>query len=731
MSGKSHDSPSLSEATQVLDESGLARARDLSGPRSRPPAHIPGYEIRRCLGDGAYGTVWLAVEENTGKLVAIKFYSHRRGLDWSLLNREVEKLAVLYTSRDIIGLLSVGWDADPPYYVMEFLENGSLANLLANAQLHPSEATRIATSVCQALVHAHASGILHCDLKPANVLLDSEFAPRLADFGQSRLSHEQNPALGTLFYMAPEQADLNAVPDPRWDVYALGALLYHMLVGSPPHRTPENEQRVRAAGSLEERLAIYRQILETGPRPTAHRHVSGVDSYLADIVDRCLATDPRKRFSTARDVLQALEDRQKVRSRRPLLALGIIGPLLLLLALVPVVVQATRNTLETATRNLAARAIESKVVTAKILALAVADDLKERRRILEEVATDVELRNLLRTLHQQPQDATVREALTTRLDELKSEVDEVLRMRKSLLDDSWYVTDVTGVQRWRDPPSGETMDKSYAWRDYFHGRGIDYDENSHPKVTPIRKPHLSVAYRSQATHQYRISLSVPIWDPDKKEVIGVLGRSLALGQLLADYSKLVEDGDAAGPVTPHHAIGIVDLRSWKLLDHPWMTTENLKDLPDEQFEKLTVPEAQRPRLKQLAEAVAKHIDTQATDRDPYYIDPISTVDGSQTRTEWLAAFWPVEETPWVAVVQERREDALGPVREIEQGIVFYAIAGLSLCGLVLGGVWYFVWRTMTEASHRPTHNGLGRNGRRGPHTTTSLSTASLSATRSQ
>ena len=71
------------------NEQGQVRAAALSGPRSAPPATIPGYQVLRCLGSGAYGSVWLADERNTGKQVAIKFYSHRRGIDWSLLNREV------------------------------------------------------------------------------------------------------------------------------------------------------------------------------------------------------------------------------------------------------------------------------------------------------------------------------------------------------------------------------------------------------------------------------------------------------------------------------------------------------------------------------------------------------------------------------------------------------------------------------------------------------------------
>ena len=116
------------DETLHQNENELAQAA-APAAKAGSPRTFSGYQVQHCLGNGAYGSVWLAIERNTGKQVAIKFYSHRRGIDWSLLNREVEKLAVLYTSRDIVGLLQVGWDADPPYYVMEYLQNGSLAQL--------------------------------------------------------------------------------------------------------------------------------------------------------------------------------------------------------------------------------------------------------------------------------------------------------------------------------------------------------------------------------------------------------------------------------------------------------------------------------------------------------------------------------------------------------------------------------------------------------------------------
>lgn len=179
---------------------------------------------------------------------------------------EVEKLAFLFADRYVVQLIDVGWDADPPYYIMEYLEHGSLAERLKDGPLPVAEAIHLFREIAIGLVHAHGKGVLHCDLKPANVLLDQDLHPRLADFGQSRMSNEQRPALGTLFYMAPEQADLKAVPDARWDVYALGAVFYCMLTGQPPYRTEEASTTISGGGDLEEQLQRYVEWLHKAPR---------------------------------------------------------------------------------------------------------------------------------------------------------------------------------------------------------------------------------------------------------------------------------------------------------------------------------------------------------------------------------------------------------------------------------------------------------------------------------
>src|ERR1041385_5410000 len=148
---------------QAGDDEQCSRQRSLLG--TRPPTDVPGYEPQRLLGAGAYGEVWVALDRNTGRRVAIKFYTHRGGLDWSLLSREVEKLAFLSADRYVVQLLEVGWDAEPPYYVMEYIERGSLEDLLRRqGKLPPGEAVALFRDVAVGMLHAHAKGVLHCDL---------------------------------------------------------------------------------------------------------------------------------------------------------------------------------------------------------------------------------------------------------------------------------------------------------------------------------------------------------------------------------------------------------------------------------------------------------------------------------------------------------------------------------------------------------------------------------------
>ncbi|MBL8850449.1 MAG: serine/threonine protein kinase [Planctomycetaceae bacterium] len=727
-----------------------AGSRDLSLRTLEAPGVSPGYEIIRRLGTGSFGAVWLAREIKTGKQVAIKFYSHRRGLDWSLLTREVEKLAVLYTSRDIVGLLDVGWDHDPPYFVMEFLEHGSLQSRLQAGRLPVENAVQIATSLARALVHAHGSGILHCDLKPANVLLDGSDEPRLGDFGQSRLTTEQSPALGTMYYMAPEQADLNAVPDARWDVYALGALLYEMLTGTPPHRSEESERRLRNVPTLEGRLAAYRQLIADAPPPEAHRAVKGVDRRLAEIVDGCLKTDPHSRFPNAQVVLDKLVQRTAIRSRRPLLAVGFLGPILFVLAMFWIFYDAVPEASKAAEHNLVQRALVGDSVSALILADSIQRDLAARLERVRTLARSPQARAIARLQDEPPppgstvdehgnplpfnmqllnllEDKVPDHPLQPVYAELVSEIqanEQQLSDSGRTTSASWFIVGTQGRQVFREPARKssdaihDSIGNSYHWRAYYTGEDADRPANTAlDEVSPRTTPGITRnAFQSTTTKQYMVALAAPIWDErhndwvregrqgdDPGTVIGVVASTIHISELLKQWEHTIRDPDQpAGSNERFLALATLSGGDVTLLDHPWMTVENLKKVaPDENENSMNAQLDKFMQGLKLDADVAQRLKAvvagdQRDDLEAHYRDPFGKV-ADEFSGEWLAAFARVQGFDWLAIVQERRATAIEPVQRINEIFFQAGCVAIVVFGVLLAILWYFLHRASSRA----------------------------------
>ncbi len=693
------------DQTQHQSTDEQRRARDLSLKRLRPPTDVPGYEPKRFLGAGAYGEVWVALDTNTNRQVAIKFYAHRSGLDCALLAREVEKLAFLSADRYVVQLLDVGWDAEPPYYVMEYIERGSLEDLLKReGRLGVHRAVELFRDVAVGLMHAHGKGVLHCDLKPANVLLDQDTKPRLADFGQSRLSHEQTPALGTLFYMAPEQADPKAVPDVRWDVYALGSLLYCMLTGAPPHRTDSAVTEIETAPDLEQRLARYRHLIETAPLATQHRQIAGVDRALAEIIENCLAVDRDKRYANVQAVLDALSARDVRRARGPLVALGAVGPALVLVVMSLFALWSFEQVLTESYNSLAKRTLETNSFFAKFVAKSVTNELERRFTAVDEMAGSTRFQEILETALNDPELARLRaqlsdpelpedkrealraefvahparQALQKRLDELMADESEPEAA-------SWFVTDAAGLQLARAPESS-TIGENFAWRSYFNSKGEDMptDWRAAPDEH-IKKTTLSNVFLSTAVNRWSVAISTPINKDEetkdenvKPRCLGVMGMTVEVGHIVGRNRRAEQ-----------FAV-LVDMRPGK--DHGLILEHPLFDkMIDEHG---TVPD----RFLEYRLAEDQILDEK--EHRASYVDPLGNdPEGTEYNRHWLAGVANVSllagNSGWQVIVQESYDQAIGRTLDtLRDNLWKIGLLALAVIAVLSTALWYFVIRVI-------------------------------------
>tara|TARA_R110002072_G_scaffold188122_1_gene344926 strand:- start:434 stop:2494 length:2061 start_codon:yes stop_codon:yes gene_type:complete len=258
------------------------------------------YELGEELARGAMGVVYNARDPYLGRPLAIKVIRDESFLDpdsHERFRREALALARL-RHPGVIGVHSAGVTPQGfPYLVMDLLSGGSLSGRMGGVPIPPREAVRLTRELAEALAYAHGQGVLHRDVKPANVLLDSEGHAVLTDFGLAKVVGgrrltQTGDILGTPSYMAPEQIQGEGSLGPSADVYALGASLFHMLAGRPP----------LVASNLTE-LFLY--VHERVPEPPS-RLSPEVDPDLDRIVARCLEKRPEDRYQTMTSLLEDL-----------------------------------------------------------------------------------------------------------------------------------------------------------------------------------------------------------------------------------------------------------------------------------------------------------------------------------------------------------------------------------------------------------------------------------------
>jgi hypothetical protein len=297
--------PACEEAAHALD--GLSdptltayrrSARIGPPPGAGAPARaVPGYEVVEELGRGGMGVVYKARHLRLGRVVALKMLLGGYIADREQRQRfraEAEAVARLQHP-NIVQLFEAGeYDAggEPrPYFTLEFVEGGSLADRMDGRPLPPRQAAGWLEALAGAVHYAHTQGVIHRDLKPSNVLLTADGRPKVCDFGVAKLLSDSGEKtlsgmiLGTAEYMAPEQAEAKAAPGPAADVYALGVILYEMLAGRPPFK---------GATALDT-LSQLRAQEPVPPRRLQPR----LPRDLETICLKCLAKEPGRRYATA------------------------------------------------------------------------------------------------------------------------------------------------------------------------------------------------------------------------------------------------------------------------------------------------------------------------------------------------------------------------------------------------------------------------------------------------
>lgn len=267
------------------------------------------FELERQIGVGGMGLVYSAIYQETGKRVALKILAPGLMSDPKLLKRFEREIEILkrLDHPNIVKYYGGGTQGNQRYYAMEFIDGGSLQQVLKNrGRLSWEQTLHVGRQVSSALEHAHNAGIIHRDLKPANLFLTRKGRLKLGDFGIARDTEATaltaaGKTVGTYAYMAPEQIQTGLPISGRTDLYALGCLLYECLVGEPPFKSSNP-------------MDMLMQHLNDDPYNVCEK-VPDCPIWLDQLIDRLLAKNPDDRPFDALAVHTELgEIREKVKA---------------------------------------------------------------------------------------------------------------------------------------------------------------------------------------------------------------------------------------------------------------------------------------------------------------------------------------------------------------------------------------------------------------------------------
>ena len=262
------------------------------------PQKIGRYEIKAELGRGGMAIVYLARDPRTDREVAIKVLPREFLFDPQFhvrFEREIKTVAQLEHPA-IVPIHDVGEEEGQPYFVMRYMTGGTLATWLKHGKVSLQDTARIIERLAKALNYAHSRGIIHRDIKPGNILFDSNNEAFISDFGVAKLADAAtnmtgSGVIGTPAYMSPEQAQSLNI-DGRSDVYALGAIIYEMLTGHQPYKadTPMS--------------VILKHLTE--PVPEIMRNFPEFSEEVDAVIKKSMHKDPDQRYGSTIELARAL-----------------------------------------------------------------------------------------------------------------------------------------------------------------------------------------------------------------------------------------------------------------------------------------------------------------------------------------------------------------------------------------------------------------------------------------
>ncbi|MCE9544233.1 MAG: serine/threonine protein kinase [Planctomycetia bacterium] len=289
--------------------------RFAAAPDPRAPLPFADYVLEQHLGTGGMGKVYRALQRSLGRQVAIKALLKSRQDDALAVEQFLQEGRIVGQLRhpNIVGVHGLGRFPSGGYFLaMDWIEGHDLATALQAGPAAIAEAVRITADVARAVEHAHQHGVIHCDLKPANVLLDRTGHVFVTDFGLARLigsgrlagatgdaSHDVG---GTPAFMAPELLEAEA-PEPAVavDIYGIGGILYALLTGHAPFVMP-----VELAGPVADTDNLLSRLRAAMPVPPPTTWRADIPAPLAAVCGKCLSENPAERYATAEEVVQAL-----------------------------------------------------------------------------------------------------------------------------------------------------------------------------------------------------------------------------------------------------------------------------------------------------------------------------------------------------------------------------------------------------------------------------------------